>query len=52
VSGIGQKTKDMVRELKDTLVVMHIWNMAEYNAPAAEHIFVESEKVNDEWFLK
>jgi len=30
----------MVKELKDALVVMHIWNMAEYNAPVAELIFV------------
>jgi len=52
VSGTGQKTKDMVRELKDALVVMHIWNMAEYNALVAEHTFVQREKVNDEWFLK
>lgn len=47
MNDIGQKIKDMVRELKDALHVMHIWNMMEYNVLVAKYIFVESEKVND-----
>ena len=48
MSGIGQKIKGTVRELKDVLVVMHIWNMMGYSVLVVEYTFVQREKANDQ----